>query len=244
MQWLGLKNIRNLFILFFLSIPAAYSQISTYRLQQADSLFNAKQYTQSMGHYKEILAQNEFSPAMLLKMAYIQEALNKSGDALYYLNLYYLATRDAAALEKMDELAKKENLAGYENTGSTQAFTFYQRYHVYTALALSAVIFLLFSIAVYMKRTKHNVYAPLIPMMLLVVLLAIHVFAGRPAMNGIVVRPNAHLMSGPSAGADVEEVIKAGHRLPIKGHTDAWVEVEWNGRSAYIRRNQLLPVVL
>ena len=42
---------------------------------------------------------------MLLKMAYIQEGLNHVGQALYYLNLYYLASKDKSVLGKMEELA-------------------------------------------------------------------------------------------------------------------------------------------
>lgn len=244
MQWLASKKLINLFILFFLTIAPAYSQVSSYRLQQADSLFNAKQYTQSLEHYKEILNQNQYSPAMLLKMAFIQEALGKNGEALYSLNLYYLATQDETVLDKMDELAKKENLRGYENTGSTQAFTLYKKYHFYVSVILAVVTFFLFSIAVYMKKKQHRVLAPVIPMLLFIVLLGVHLYAGKPATNGIVVRPNAYLMSGPSAGADVEEIVKAGHRVLIKGDKDVWVEIEWDGKSAFIRRNQLLPVVL
>ena len=144
----------------------------------------------------------------------------------------------------MDELARKDNLSGYENTGSTQAYMFYQKYHFQIAVGMAAFIFLLFSISVFMKRKRHNMLATIIPMFVFLIAFAVHLYAGRPATNGIVVRQNAYLMSGPSAGADLEEIIDAGHRVVIKGNADAWVEVEWNGKSAYIRRNQLLPVVL
>jgi hypothetical protein len=244
MQWPALKILIILFALFILKSTPASSQISSYRLQQADSLFNAKQYTQSLEHYKEILASNEYTPAMLLKMAFIEEGLTKTGDALYYLNLYYIATQDESVLDKMDELARKENLSGYENTGSTQAYTFYQKYHFYITMSLAALVFLLFSISFFLKRRKHNTLATIAPMFVFLIALAVHLYAGRPATNGIVVRQNAYLMSDPSAGADVEEIVKAGHRVEIQGHADAWVKVEWEGKPVYIRRNQLLPVVL
>lgn len=244
MQWPALKILTILLPAFLLSFSPASSQVSSYRLQQADSLFNAKQYTQSLDHYKEILKNDQYSPAMLLKMAFIEEGLAKTGDALYYLNLYYIATQDESVLSKMDELARKDQLSGYENTGSTQAYWLYQKYHFQIAVGLAAFIFLLFSISVFMKRKKHNILATLIPMFVFLIVFAVHLYAGMPATNGIVVRQNAYLMSGPSAGADVEQIIDAGHRVVIKGNKDAWVEVEWNGKSAYIRRNQLLPVVL
>jgi hypothetical protein len=244
MQWPALKILIILFGVSMLPVTHASSQVSSYRLQQADSLFNAKQYTQSLDHYKQILKNDQYTPAMLLKMAFIEEGLSKTADALYYLNLYYIATQDESVVSKMDELARKNNLSGYENTGTTQAYTFYQKYHFYIAVGLAAFIFLLFSISVYLKRKNHNMLATMVPMFVFLLVFAVHLYAGRPATNGIVVRQDTYLMSGPSAGADVEEIIKAGHRVMIKGNADAWVEVEWNGKSAYIRRNQLLPVVL
>src|SRR5688572_10488658 len=80
-----------------------FGQVSSYRLRQADSLFLAKRYTQSMELYRSIFAQNEYTPAMLLKMAYIEDGLNQTGQALYYLDLYYHATRNKSVLEKMEE---------------------------------------------------------------------------------------------------------------------------------------------
>jgi hypothetical protein len=244
MQWPALKILTILLTVFLLPSPQASSQVSSYRLQQADSLFNAKQYTQSLDHYKQILKNDQYTSSMLLKMAFIEEGLSKTGDALYYLNLYFIATQDESVLNKMDELARKDNLSGYENTGSTQAYMFYQKYHFHIAVGMAAFIFLLFSISVFMKRKRHNMLATIIPMFVFLIAFAVHLYAGRPATNGIVVRQNTYLMSGPSAGADLEEIIEAGHRVVIKGNADAWVEVEWNGKSAYIRRNQLLPVVL
>src|SRR5688572_32178846 len=93
----------------------AQGQITSFRLQQADSLYEKKQYTQSLEHYQAILERKEYTPSMLLKMAYIEEGLGRVGQALYYLDLYYLATNDKFVLEKMEELSTKFNLKGYEN---------------------------------------------------------------------------------------------------------------------------------
>src|SRR3989337_2464064 len=103
-------------IVLSLSTFQSSAQISGYRLKTADSLFQAKRYTQSLEHYEEILRQKQYSPAMLLKMAYVYEGLNQIGSAMYYLNLYYIATSDKSVLDKMDELATKYDLEGYQAT--------------------------------------------------------------------------------------------------------------------------------
>ena len=58
----------------------------------ADSLFEARKYTESFKIYQEIHGQNQGSPSMLLKMAFIKEGLDDYPAALYYLNQYYLFT--------------------------------------------------------------------------------------------------------------------------------------------------------
>ena len=45
-------------------------QITVHRLQEADSLYQQKKFTQSAEHYESILSQHEYTPAMLLKVAY------------------------------------------------------------------------------------------------------------------------------------------------------------------------------
>ena len=83
-------------------------------LKKGDSLYSGRKYTQAFEVYQSLHAGGQYSPTMLLKMAYIQEGLGHLGESMYYLNLYFLATDDAQALKKMEELAQKNNLEGYE----------------------------------------------------------------------------------------------------------------------------------
>src|SRR6185436_7100842 len=88
-------------------------------LAKADSLYSSKQYTQALDFYQLLHKSGQYTPAMLLKVAHIQEGLGRLGESLYYLNLYFLATDDQQALKKMEELAKKNNLEGYETSETT-----------------------------------------------------------------------------------------------------------------------------
>src|SRR5690242_541356 len=140
-----MKNIQRWLCKIVLMMTIALStpvlaQKTSFRLSQADSLYDKKQYTQSLEHYHEILAQHEYTPAMLLKMAYIEEGLNHAGKALYYLNLYYLATSDKTSLDKMEELAQKFNLDGYETSDADLALSFYHDYHQDISLTLGAIV--------------------------------------------------------------------------------------------------------
>src|SRR5688572_5369595 len=170
-----LKFIVVIIILFITSCQSAFSQSSSFRLRTADSLFNSKRYTQSIEHYEEILKQKQYTPAMLLKMAYVKEGLLQIGPALYYLNLYYIATRDKTALDKMNELSSKYNLQGYETSEADNIITFYHEYHVYISAVISALIILMLSFAFYTKfRLKKRPIASTVMLAVFAVLLLVN----------------------------------------------------------------------
>jgi hypothetical protein len=244
MQWPILKIIPLLFLFPASLITPAYSQISAYRLQRADSLFNAKQFTQALGHYEEIFRQKQYSPAMLLKMAFVEEGLNHVGESLYYLNLYYLATNDESVLAKMEQLSGKHRLRGYSLSELEQATIFYQRYHSQVAMAIGAVMLFLFSLAVFLKRRNHRPIAVLITLTVVTTLFALHLFAGEPEDKVIVAGENNYLMAGPSGAAPVVAIVSGGHRFEIEKRYDIWIQVRWKGKRAFIRESQILPVHL
>src|SRR5690349_10485916 len=150
-----MKNIQRwLYKIVLLLIVASptLAQKTGFRLSQADSLYDKKQYIQSLDQYREILAQGEYTPAMLLKMAYVEEGLNHAGKALYYLNLYYLATSDKGALDKMEELATKFDLDGYESSDSDVILSFYHDYHQDLSLTLGAIALFCLALILFWKR--------------------------------------------------------------------------------------------
>src|SRR5688572_3641718 len=192
-----LKILLSGCFLFVSSISTLYGQVAGHRLNQADSLFIDKKYTQSLEHYQTILKQNEYSPAMLLKMAYIEEGLNRIGQALYYLNLYYLASNDKTVLTKMEELATRYNLEGYENSDADQALTFYHDYHFHITLALSVIVLFLVALAFSMRKKGSRPLATGVLTAIVLLLLFVHVNMGEKISLGIVGLSNTFLMEGP-----------------------------------------------
>jgi hypothetical protein len=226
------------------AVITVQAQVSVHRLKQADSLFLDKKYTQSLEHYETILKQKEYTPAMLLKMAYIQEGLNRVGQALYYLNLYYVVTNDKSVLGKMEELAARYNLAGYENSEADQVLSFYHDYHLHITLGLAVVAVFLLSLAFSVKRKGERPVASGIVTVIVLLGLFIHVNLGEKISVGIVGASNTFLMEGPSPGAPVVEIVNEGHRVEIIGKKDVWLQVLWNGEVAYVKEGNLLPVRL
>lgn len=214
---------------------------SLQKLNHADSLFEAKKYTESFEIYDYLLEVEKISsPAMLLKMAFICEGLNDHSGALYYLNTYYLKTSDRRALTKMEEMASKKNLEGYIFTDYDFFLTNFYKYYniiVYALLALSVLMLVL----AYRNKVKLK-QSPILPAILMVLFLAGLFYTlnfGRNYSRAIVSVSDTYLMSGPSAGSEVIDIIDKGHRLSYSGKKDVWVQVKWKDDVAYIKEDKL-----
>lgn len=240
----GFLKILGPILLLISLFQNSFSQVSSYRLKTADSLFAAKLYTQSYEHYEQILLQKQYTPAMLLKMAFIQEGLNHIGRALYYLNLYYLATKDKTTLDKIQELANKYNLEGYDISETNRLMSFYHDNHQYVSLGVIALMILLLSAGIYGKKRGTRPVASFVLLIIFGAAFFIHLYYGEGITPGIVANPSTYIMSGPSAGASVVEIIGDGHRIEVTGRKDVWLKVRWDGGIAYVKENALLPLKL
>lgn len=224
---------------------SAHAQTSSYRLQTADSLFQAKRYTQSLEHYEEILRQRQYTPAMLLKMAYVNEGLNQIGSAMYYLNLYYIATNDEKVVRKMDELAKKFDLHGYETTDGDRFWSFYLDNHLYISITIAALMILVLSIMYYTRTRLHTrPVSSTIALVILVITLFVHQQYAGTRTRGIIFNASTYLMTGPSAGATVIGVVGDGHRVEVIGKKDVWLQIEWDNDVAFVKENAIRTVRL
>lgn len=219
------------------------AQTSTFRLQTADSLFEKRQFTQSFDHYEAILNNKEYTPAMFLKMAYIQEGLGHIGRALYYLTRYHQESGDRTALIKMNELAQKYQLEGYTTTDADLFFSWYHAAYDYIGYTLAAICIFLLALGVRQKFRKHS--KPVVAAILLIIttsLLSVHIYYGENFTTGIIADANTFVMKGPSPGSDVVERVGEGHRLEVIGQEDVWIKVRWRGEVAYIKQNGILKV--
>jgi hypothetical protein len=222
----------------------AYANDVNYLLSNADSLYIKKQYTQSFELYQSLYKDGRYSPAMLLKMAYIQEGLGHISLSLYYLNLYYLASGDAQVLNKLQELASKNKLEGYEYSEMNQIMFTLQKYRVYISGMLAAIVIFLLTI-IYRQRKKETRPISIgILTTIMIAILALQVNMSYESRSGIIADSNTYLMSGPSAGANVVALIGEGHKIRIKDKKDVWLKVEWLDKEAYIKENQVIKVQL
>jgi hypothetical protein len=232
------------FLIMFFSVQA-FSQTSSHRLRTADSLFQAKRYMQSFQHYEEMLKQNQFTPSMLLKMAFIKEGLLQIGESMYYLNLYFIATHDDSALDKMKELATKYNLEGYEASETDKLLTNYYDNYNYISVAALALLILAFALTFYTRfRLNRKPVVSFVLVAFFGATLFIHLYYGERIQTGIITNASTYLMAGPSAAANVVEIIKDGHKVEVIGQKDVWLKIKWAGDVAYVKKNTVVPIKL
>jgi hypothetical protein len=205
-------------------------------LTSADSLFSARQYTQAFEQYLALHNNGQWTPAMFLKMAYIQEALGHLGESLYYLNLYALASHDQQADVKMAELSEKHRLEGYGEQPAEALMVKLRSNYLPIAALLGALILL--TLALVILRARKNLRPSLGLTVLTVLLLAtlvVHVQFTPESRRAIITGSQTYLMSGPSGGAAVVDIVGEGHLVRIMSQQDAWLKVEWKEGEAYVR---------
>jgi len=234
------KNIKLFFLLLILTPIYTFGQPINEALSKADSLFANQRFTQSFELYDSIYHLQKASPAMLLKMAYIKEGLGDFTLAQYYLNEYYLATNNDLALTKMEKLAKEKELVGYETNDLNFIRSLYYKHFQWLTLGvftLALVLFIFFII----QLKKFKQIPSVTSFFLVVMLIALFVLInfGKVYNEALIIKNNTFVMAGPSAGADVIDVITKGNKVEISKQKDVWLQIEWQGEKGYVKNNNV-----
>ena len=244
MQKRASKFLLIIFLLTAGFTQTSYSQSLTGQLTQADSLFEAKKYTEALTLYESIQKQSgKASPSMLLKMAFVYESLEDYGEALYHLNNYYKVTSDPKVIEKMSDLAVLKELDGYETSDVDFALKQFDKFRDYLIAFFLALGLLVVAIS-YRQKKKHHKIASGLFIMLVFIMLAtgfLTNFTDLPR-KGVISSANTYLMTAPSASSDLIEIVDEGHKVIILDKQDIWVEIRWKGGRAYIRESHLKPL--
>ncbi len=233
-----MKIIFRFFIIFAFFLLQLTS-LGAANLEQADSLFESKKYTEALEIYENIFQNGQASPSMLLKMAFIQEGLENYVDALYYLNLYYVKSGNKKALVKMQEIAAANELEGYEFTDQDYLLNIVSKYKLLIQITLIAFALLLFAYII--QKFKKNESARLALMFQVIVMATLFIFNNEifERERAIVLNDHTLLRSAPSAAAEPLEAIAKGHRVRVLEQSDVWVKIEWNDQSAYLRKGRI-----
>ncbi|MFY0686593.1 MAG: hypothetical protein JXQ90_05485 [Cyclobacteriaceae bacterium] len=206
---------------------------------EADSLFAAKKYTEAYELYELIYLDGNASPAMLTKMAFIQEGLQNHEKALFFLSKYYELTSNKKALRKMAELAESNHLTGYEYADTEFLLNIIHRQKALILLISATLCLFILFLAWRKKNRNESMALPGIfqAIVLSWMLMVINDFFIRD--KAIIWSERTLLMDGPSGAAEPLEIVQKGHKVTILEEADAWLKIEWNNQEAFIRKTKV-----
>jgi tetratricopeptide (TPR) repeat protein len=226
-------------LIFLLILQSINSQADTGRLFSADSLFQSKNYQEALVIYESILNEEQaYSPAMLLKMAFISEGMGDYPKTILYLSKYYEHNPNPQIPSKIKELTNQNSLIGYSMSDREQFFSILtDNGHLITSVL--GLLLILSLIALVLKGFKAG-YA--VASLFLIGLVALsNNFLKKPE-TGIITGSPSLVMDHPSAGGNLIRQVASGHRVVIKSSVDIWYKVEWGDQTAYIRKNQVTKI--
>ncbi|WP_027003385.1 hypothetical protein [Hugenholtzia roseola] len=209
--------------------------------KKADVLYESEKYIDAFQVYS-VLWQDlgVFNEGMLLKMASIKERSKEHEQALYYLSLYYRYFPDKKVLEKMSELAAAKDLQGYQYSDLKYFQMLWLRYELY-GIGIGSFLALVFIVLI-IKRMKEgsSPWSLVLTNVLILVGLGVAYHFSRPDAEFIVTHNHVALMQDPSAAAELVEWIDKGHKLPLLGKQDIWIQTEWKGQTVFIREHNAI----
>jgi hypothetical protein len=230
--------LTKLSIFFLLFLQSIHCQANVPQLLVADSLFSQRSYKEALEIYQQNYQLGIYSPAMLLKMAFITEGIGDKENATLYLSKYYDLSPNPQTITKIKSLTGQTELIGYEVSDGMRFVLFLVEFKeiIVGALTLTLVISLIFLWSKGNKLTEARFYWPSVLLISLIFIANNFLNAQKAAL---VTNSPTFIVSQPSAGGELVDLVEPGHRVKIRSSKDIWYEVEWKEKVAYIRKDNV-----
>ncbi|WP_235009901.1 SH3 domain-containing protein [Algoriphagus boritolerans] len=204
----------------------------------ADSLFAQRSYKEALEIYQANYQLGIYSPAMLLKMAFITEGIGDKEMATLYLSKYYDLSPNPQTITKIKSLTGQSELVGYEVSDAMRFILFLVEFKeiIVGGLTVILIISLIFLWSKGEKLTEARFYWPSV---LLITLIFVTNNFLKSQNAALVTKSPTLIVSKPSAGGEMVDLVEPGHRVKIRSSKDIWYEVEWKEKIAYIRKDNV-----
>lgn len=224
-----------------LAVTTLAQTVITDSLRRADSLFASGDQSNAARLYEMALAEGHTATdPMLLKLASAYEQQGDIPRQLYYLDVYFERHPDDAVLRRMNDIARANNLSGYETDDLNYFYLFYRKYGIYFILFLLIPAGYVFSVLM-LKRLRKEEIPGRQKWIVFVYLLLLLAFTNLPegVQSGITSQDRVLLRTDPSAAAPIVAVIGRGHKVNILGTRDIYLRVLWHNELYFIRRDNV-----
>lgn len=210
-------------------------------LRRGDSLFAAQRFSDARSAYRDaFFFQKATTPADLLKLAFLEESMDDKVMSIFFLHQFYLFRPNVAVKSKIEDMASQSKLSGFSIDEADYAYFLYRVYGPYLAAGLLSMAIFIFCIVI--ARTVKKIPLGYSPVFTFIFLLAagylynFHI----PYKRAVLAEDKIFLMSGPSAGSSVVDVLSRGHRVEWVEQNDIWYQVKWNEKRGWVKKSDLL----
>jgi tetratricopeptide (TPR) repeat protein len=239
-----MPNLNRIFIakliIFFAAFLQSFNcQADISKLQKADSLFVTKNYQEAMIIYEDLLQNDEiYSPAMLLKMAFISEGIGDYSNGSFYLAKYYDLNPNPRVITKIKTLTEQSNLIGYELNDRDRFMRFLTDLQMEITSVFAFLLILSLILLFVFRKTADQPRYYLPSLLFLVLTFVANNFLSEPN-TGIVTGSPTLVMDKPTAAGKLLKIAYPGHRVVIKSSKDIWFEVTWGNQRAFIKKENI-----
>ena len=229
-------------LFFGLSVGFSMAQsTSPDSLRRADSLFAAGDQAHAAHIYEKALAEGYTATSlMLLKLASAYEQQNDVPRLLYYLDVYFDRHPDDVVLHRMSEIARANNLNGYETDDLNYFYLFYRKYGNYFLVFLLIPAIYVFTVLL-LKVLRKEAIPTRQKWIVFLYLLLLLIFTNLPEgiQSGVTSHSRVLLRTDPSAAAPVAEVVGRGHKITILGKRGIYLRILWHNEFYFVRRDNV-----
>ncbi len=215
------------------------SQSQYVYLKAADSLFRVERYDEAIKIFEnQVNIPNKNIPLpAILKLAMMYDRKGNFPKALYYLTVLYNRQPEQVTLNKITEIAVKNNLLGYQEEDLSFIFFLFRKYSIYFFSFLFVIALYSFYVLINKKqkglfiRTRHKWTIVLYLGALLALLNLPDTYK-----VAIVNKKLAFLRDAPSSAAPITKKILVGNKLSIVGQQDQWLHIWWDNKLFYVKQ--------
>jgi tetratricopeptide (TPR) repeat protein len=210
-------------------------------IEAADSLFKIKKYREALFHYKNSISHDiNKSPndaIVYFKAAYCAKQIDDYTQELYYLSIAYNKRPRFNLLNKLSEIATRNNLLGYDNNNIGFIVLFFRKYIPFAVVFLISIAAYVLAVVLYKIRKQQNVKRQH-KIVLLVYLMTVVIILNLPDIYQIAIvrKKTANLRNSPSSASIVVSTIKKGNKIDIIQAEGEWLQIFWKKKFYYIRQ--------
>lgn len=244
MQIVHLNKIIFLLLFFLSSAQIANSQIDRNSLQHADSLFRNNHLLEAEKIYLQNLPKKDLNTFETeKKLAFIAKEKNDWLMELYFLSSMQAQQTKLSTSFRLEEIAKKRNLSGYEVGIMERLRWFYFEYFPFIFLFLCLpAIYVAYALLIKKVQKEYIPTYQVFYFILYVFILTALTNFPNFYFQGLTASNKTYMRNFASSSAPVVHIMSKGTRVNYIVLTKDWIPCYFEGKIGYIKSEDLLVI--